>query len=173
MPCAIPLRHDFDAFTLRQLARRYGDNRQIRRLLALAAVYDGMNRTEAARIGGMDRQTLRDWVHRFNQDGPDGLTNREGAGRRRLLSDEQMRELARIVETGPDRETDSVVRWRRIDLVRIISERFAVTCSESVVSDYLAELGFTHISGRPQHPAQEPEVIEAFKKTSPTRSLHT
>ena len=103
MPCAIPLRHDFDAFTLRQLARRYGENWQIRRLLALAAVYEGMNRTEAARIGGMDRQTLRDWVHRFNQDGPDGLTNREGAGRRRLLSDEQMRELAHIAETGPDR----------------------------------------------------------------------
>ena len=169
MPTAIPLRFDFDAPILRRLARRCRDNRQIRRLLALAAVYEGMNRTDAARIGGMDRQTLRDWVHRFNEDGPDGLTNREGAGRPRLLSDEQMLELAQIVETGPDREINGVVRWRRIDLVRIISERFGVTCSQSVVSDYLAELGFSHISGRPLHPAQNPQVIEAFKKTLPIR----
>ena len=173
MPVAIPLRRDFDAPSLRQLSRRCSDNRQIRRLLALAAVYGGMNRAEAARIGGMDRQTLRDWVHRFNEDGPEGLTNREGAGRRRLLSDDQMEELAQIVETGPDQETDGVVRWRRIDLVRIIDERFGVACSESVISDYLAELGFTHISGRPRHPAQEPQVIEAFKKTLPTRWRRT
>ena len=173
MPAVIPLRGDFDAFSLRQLSRRCSDNRQIRRLLALAAVYDGMNRTEAARIGGMDRQTLRDWVHRFNEDGPDGLTNRKGAGRRRLLSDDQMRELAQIIETGPNQEIDGVVRWRRIDLVRIIDERFAVTCSQSVISDYLAELGFSHISGRPQHPAQEPQVIEAFKKNLLTRWRRT
>lgn len=132
-----------------------------------------MNQTDAARIGGMDRQTLRDWVHRFNEDGPDGLTNRAGVGRPRLLSDEQMLELAQIVETGPEREINGVVRWRRIDLVRMISERFGVTCSQSVVSDYLAELGFSHISGRPLHPAQDPQVIEAFKKTSPIRSQPT
>lgn len=173
MPAAIPLGGDFAAPTLRQLSRRCRDNRQIRRLLALAAVYDGMNRTEAARIGGMDRQTLRDWVLRFNEDGPEGLVNREGAGRPRLLSDEQMQELAQIVETGPNPKTDGVVRWRRIDLVRIIDERFGVTCSESVISDYLAALGFSHISGRPQHPAQEPQVIEAFKKTSPTHWRRT
>ena len=134
------------------------------------AVYDDLNRTEAARIGGMDRQTLRDWVLRFNADGPDGLTNRGGAGRPRLLNEKQMQELAQIVETGPDRETDGVVRWRRIDLVHVITERFGVKCSQSVVSDYLAELGFSHISGRPQHPAQDTQVIEAFKKTSLTRS---
>ncbi len=173
MSVAVPLRRDFDAVTLRGLARRCSDNRQIRRLLALAAIYDGMNRTEAARIGGMDRQTLRDWVHRFNEEGPDGLTNREGAGRPRLLSDEQMQELAQIVEAGPDREVDGVVRWRCIDLVRVIEEHFGVLCSDSVVWDYLAELGFSHISGRPQHPAQPPHVIEAFKKTSPTRWQRT
>ena len=118
MPAAIPLRRDFDAPTLRRLARRCRDNRQIRRLLALAAVSDGLNRTEAARIGGMDRQTLRDWVLRFNADGPDGLTNRGGAGRPRLLNEKQMQELAQIVETGPDRETDGVVRWRPIEIGR-------------------------------------------------------
>jgi transposase len=169
MSVAVPLRNDFDAPTLRGFAKSCRDNRQIRRLLALAAVYDGMSRTEAARVGGMDRQTLRDWVHRFNEDGPDGLTNREGAGRPRLLSDAQMQGLAQIVETGPDRETDGVVRWRRIDLVRVIEEHFGVTCSQSVISNYLVELGFSHISGRPQHPAQDPQVIAAFKKTSPTR----
>jgi len=104
MPAALLLRNDFNAVRLRRFARTCQDNRQIRRLLALAAVYDGMNRTQAARIGGMDRQTLRDWVHRFNEDGPDGLSNRKGAGRPRLLSDEQMRELSVIVETGPEWE---------------------------------------------------------------------
>ncbi len=110
--------------SLRGLARKCVDNRQIRRLLSLAAVYDGMNRTEAAKVGGMDRQTLRDWVPRFNEQGPDGLTNKQGAGRPRLITDEQMQELARIVEAGPDPQIDGVVRWRQIDLVRIIKERF-------------------------------------------------
>jgi transposase InsO family protein len=85
MGSAVPLRSDFDAVSLRRLAKRCTDNRQIRRLLAFAAVYDGMNRTEAARVGGMDRQSLRNWVHRFNEEGPEGLTNRKGAGRPRLL----------------------------------------------------------------------------------------
>ena len=102
MPASVPLRRDFDARHLRKLASRCKDARQSRRLLSLAAVYDGMSRGEAARIGGMDRQTLRDWVHRFNEEGPDGLTNRKGAGRTRYLSDVQMKELGEIVETGPD-----------------------------------------------------------------------
>jgi len=173
MPAAIPLRDDYDSSRLRRLSLRCRDNRQIRRLLALAAVYDGMSRTEGARIGGMDRQTLRDWVHRFNEKGPAGLINREGAGRPRLLSDEQMKELSHIVEAGPDQQSDGVIRWRHVDLVRVIDERFSVTCSKSVVGNYLSELGFSHISGRPQHPAQDPQIIDAFKKTSPTRSLHT
>ena len=84
MTRAVPFRQDFNAAKLRQISKRRSDPRQIRRLLALAAVYDGMSRTEAARIDGMDRQTLRDWVHRFNEEGPDGLTNRLGVGRPRL-----------------------------------------------------------------------------------------
>ena len=173
MAGGVPLRSDFDALSLRGIAKRCADNRQIRRLLALAAVYDGMSRTDAAHIGGMDRQTLRDWVHRFNEEGPDGLTNRLGAGRPRLLSDGQMRELSEIVETGPDLAHNGVVRWRRIDLVRVIAERFGVDCSERVITDYLAELGFSHISGRPKHPGQDSRVIEAFKKTSPPRLVPT
>jgi len=166
----VPIRSDFDAAALRRIAKRCTDNRQIRRLLALAAVYDGMNRTEAARVGGMDRQTLRDWVHRFNEAGPDGLRDRKGPARRRRLTEAQMRELADLVETGPDPEVDGVVRWRRIDLQRLIEERFGVTYNERTISKLLAALGFSHMSARPQHPAQDERVIEAFKKTSPTRS---
>ncbi len=169
MSVCIALRDDYDSTQLRSLAKASRDPRQVRRLLALAAVYDGMSRAEAAKVGGMDRQTLRDWAHRFNDEGPEGLKNRSGAGRRRLLTDEQMQELSVIVETGPDPERDGVVRWRRVDLKRVIEERFGVSYSERTISDLLAALSFSHISGRPQHPKQDPRVIEAFKKTSPAR----
>jgi transposase len=170
---AIALRDDFDAATLRVLARRSHDVRQSRRLLALAAVYDGMSRGEAARIGGMDRQTLRDWAHRFNAEGPEGLKNRAGAGRKRRLTEAQMQALAEIVETGPDRAVDGVVRWRRIDLKLVIEERFGVVYSERAISDLLAQLAFSYISGRPQHPRQDEAVLEAFKKTSRACSRRT
>ena len=173
MGSSVPLRDDYCAADLRGMAKRSCNNRQIRRLLALAAVYDGMLRTQAARLGGMDRQTLRDWVHRFNELGPDGLTNAKGAGRPRSLNAEQMLALAQIVEAGPDPHIDGVVRWRCVDLVRVIAERFGVECSQRSMSDYLAELGFSNISGRPQHPKQDVRVIEAFKKTSPIRLKHT
>ena len=167
MPGTVLLRTDYDGAKLRGIAKSCTDPRQIRRLLALAAVYDGMSRADAARVGGMDRQTLRDWVHRFNGEGPDGLVNRKGAGRPPLLNDEQMRMLGEIVETGPDPARDGVVRWRRIDLVRVIEARFGVRCSERVISNFLSALDFSHISARPQHPKQEARVMEAFKKTSP------
>ena len=169
----IQLRDDYDAAELRRLAKQSRNNRQIRRLLALAAVYDGMSRTDAAQVGGMDRQTLRDWVHRFNAEGPDGLTDRARPGRECLLSDAQMAELARIVETGPDPAVDGVVRWRRIDLKRVIEARFGVVYSERSISDLLARLAFSHISGRPQHPEQDERVIAGFKKTSRARSPRT
>jgi transposase len=170
---AISLRDDYDAAELRALVKRSRDVRQARRLLALAAVYDGMRRAEAARIGGMDRQTLRDWAHRFNAEGPDGLKNRAGAGRRRRLTEAQMQALAEIVETGPDPKVDGVVRWRRIDLKRVIEERFGVVYSERAISDLLARLAFSYISGRPRHPRQDERVLEAFKKTSRARSPRT
>ena len=173
MPSTVQLRDDYDATHLRVVAKRSRDPRQIRRLLALAAVYDGMSRADAAKVGGMDRQTLRDWAHRFNEGGPAELTNRPGAGRRRQLTDDQMEELAEIVETGPDPAVDGVVRWRRVDLKRVIEQRFGVVYCERTISDLLAELSFSHISGRPQHPRQDPRVLKAFKKTSPARSQPT
>ena len=167
MSVCIALRDDYDSIELRCLAKHSRYPRQVRRLLALAAVYDGMSRAEAAKVGGMDRQTLRDWAHRFNDEGADGLKNRPGAGRPRLLTDEQMGELSVIVETGPDPEIDGVVRWRRVDLKRVIEERFGVIYSERAISDLLVALSFSHISARPQHPKQDQRVIEAFKKLPP------
>ena len=167
MPTALPLRCDFDGETLRGLARRGRDSNRSWRLLSLAAVYDGMSRGDAARVGGMDRQTLRHWVRRFNKDGPDGLFDRWSPGPLRRLSDDQLREFATIVETGPDVQTDGVVRWRRVDLQAIIKERFGVEYGARWVSQILHDLGFSHMSARPQHPKQNAKVIKAFKKTSP------
>ena len=170
MPAAIAVRDDYTASELRKLAAGAKDANQGRRLLALAAIYDGMSRAEAAKIGGMDRQTLRDWVHRFNEQGPDGLANRPLPGRQGWLSADQLQELAEIVETGPDPETDGVVRWRRIDLQRVIDERFGVVYAERSISKLLADLCFVRISARPQHPGQSPKMIAAIKKTSRARS---
>jgi transposase len=167
MAAALELRTDYSAGELRRLAKRATDNNQSRRLLSLAAVLEGMSRTDAARIGGMDRQTLRDWVHRFNALGPDSLVDRHAGGVAPRLSEQQKAELAGIVEAGPDRAMDGVVRWRRIDLKRVIKERFGVDYHERHVGTILKRLGFSHMSARPRHPAQNGEIIEAFKKTSP------
>jgi transposase len=164
LSAAIGLRQDFNAATLRRLATTVKDADQVRRLLALAAVYDGKDREEAARVGGMDRQTLRDWVHRFNERGPDGLINVKAPGRRPTLSKEQMEELGRLVEAGPDPEKDGVARWRCVDLKRVLGARFGVDLSEVSLGRVLRKLGFSHISARPQHPKQDPEAIASFKK---------
>jgi transposase len=169
MGSAVQVRTDYSAAALRRLARISKDTRQSRRLLSLAAVLDGMNRTDAARIGGMDRQTLRDWVHRFNEAGPDGLLDTWSSGPEPRLSPDRQAELADIVETGPDPAVDGVVRWRRVDLQRIIKLRFGVDYHERHISTLLKRLGFSHMSARPRHPAQNAETIEAFKKTSRAR----
>ncbi|NIO41006.1 MAG: helix-turn-helix domain-containing protein [Burkholderiales bacterium] len=164
MPAAIVLRDDYDAGKLRALARRCRDAKQSRRLLSIAAVYDGMSRSEAAKVGGMDRQVLRDWVLRFNTEGPEGLVDRKPPGARRRLSDEQLTDLSSIIEAGPQ---DGLVRWRCCDLQALIEERYGVCYKQRAVGYLLKQLGFSRISGRPQHPKQDARVIEAFKKTSP------
>ncbi len=160
------IRSDFNAAQLRLLASRSRDANQARRLLSLALIYDGMNRKDAATLGGMDRQTLRDWVLRFNDLGPDGLLNRKSCGRRSRLSKDQLKDLERLVEAGPDLEKDGVVRWRAIDLQQVIEARFGVTYGQRHVMKLLNRLGFSHISARPQHPKQDGSIIDAFKKTS-------
>jgi transposase len=166
MGSAVKLREDYSASDLRRLAKRSKDANQSRRLLSLAAVREGKDRAEAARIGGMDRQTLRDWVHRFNAQGPDGLLDHHYEGPKTRLTPAQLAQLSEIVETGPDPKTDGVVRWRRIDLKAVIEARFGVAYHERSVGKLLKALGFSHISARPRHPGQDARVIEAFKKTS-------
>ena len=166
MGAAVSLREDFEAEELRRLAAKAKAGGQARRLLALAVVRDGLNRTEAARLGGMDRQTLRDWVHRFNQHDPDGLLDVKPSGRPPRLSAEQKELLRQLVEAGPDPQRDGVVRWRCVDLKRIVGQRFGVDLSEVSPGRVLKTLGFSHIRARPRHPVQDPQAITAFKKTS-------
>jgi transposase len=169
MPAAVRMRTDFSAGELRRLAAATKNANQSRRLLSLAAVLDGMSRTEAARIGGMDRQTLRDWVHRFNERGPEGLKDTWSKGNPSRLSPDQQAELAQLVETGPDRALHGGVRWRRVDLRRLIAERFGVAYHERTVGKILHQLGFSHVSARPRHPAQDERIMAEFKKTSRPR----
>jgi transposase len=170
MGSAVELRTDYSATDLRRLAAASRDANQSRRLLSLAAVRDGMNRTEAAKIGGMDRQTLRDWVHRFNERGPDGLKDNWRRDVPARLSAAQLARLSMLVETGPDKAVHGVVRWRRVDLQRVIAEEFGVAYHERSVGRLLKQLGFSHMSARPRHPKQDGETIAAFKKTSRARS---
>ena len=163
MPAAVKLREDFSAAELRALARRAKDVNQSRRFCRwrrFATVRTGA----AAKIGGMDRQTLRDWVHRFNASGPEGLFDHWTDGPKPRLSAEQLAELAKIVEAGPDREKDGVVRWRRVDLKRVIAEKFGVDFHERYVGTLLKKLGFSHISARPRHPAQDGGSSRPIKK---------
>jgi transposase len=167
MSAAIAVRDDFEAEELRGFAKRAKNANQARRLLAIAAILDGMDREEAALIGGMDRQTLRDWVYRFNGQGPDGLINIKPRGRRPRLSDEQKQKLCDLVEAGPDPQKDGVTRWRCVDLKRVLGQQFGVDLSEVRLGRILKELGFSHISARPRHPAQDVQAIATFKKTFP------
>jgi transposase len=131
---------------------------QARRLLAIALVLEGASRADAARSTGMDRQTLRDWVHRFNAAGPDGLVDRKAPGRQRRLAPEQQQELARCLETGPDLAQDGVVRWRLVDLCALVERRFDVRYQERGLGKLVAALGFARISARPKHPRSAPKA---------------
>jgi transposase len=163
---AIAVRTDFAAVEVRRLARRAKDSDQVRRLLAIAAVLDGASRAEAAKVGGMDRQTLRDWVIRFNEQGPDGLINIPAPGAPAKLNTEHRAFLARIVDEGPTPPIHGVVRWRACDLIMRLHEEFGISVSDDTVYRALKDLGFSHVSARPRAYKQDPEAIEAFKKTS-------
>ena len=160
-------RTDLSAEELRSQARRAKDGDQACRLVALAFVLEGASRTAAARAGGMDRQTLRDWVIRYNEAGVAGLRDRPRSGRRPRLNAEQLAELARLVEQGPDIEVHRVVRWRCVDLQAEIKARFGVELSERQVGRLLGQLKFTRLSVRPRHPQTDEAAQQAFKKTSP------
>ena len=168
MGAAIELRDDFDADALRRLAKRSRDGSQSRRLLALASIYDGKRRSDAARLGGVGLQIVRDWVLRFNAEGPDGLFDRKAPGPRRKLTDEQRAALAEIVEAGPIPAIHGVVRWRRRDLAQWLCDEFGVSLDETTVGRELRRMGYAKLSARPRHYAQNEYAVEEFKKTSPS-----
>ena len=175
MGSPVSLRDDFDAAALRSLARRTRDASQGRRLLALAkAIYDGGSRGDAARIGSVGLQTVRDWVLRFNAAGPAGLVDGKAPGQTPKLNEAQRQALARIVESGPIPAVHGVVRWRLIDLAQWVWEEYRVSVSKQTLSRELRAMDFRKLSARPRHRAQNEHALEAFKKTSPPswRILH-
>lgn len=167
MPGLAITRLDLSSEALRRRSVRVSDADVARRLLALALVLEGGSRSDAARSCGMDRQTLRDWVHRYNAQGVAGLSNRKAPGAKAKLSAAQEAEVASWVRAGPELAEDGVVRWRRCDLARKIERRFGVILAERSVGGLLRRLGFRRLSVRPQHPQQDAEALEAHKKTLP------
>jgi transposase len=163
----LPLRSDFDAFSLRAAARKTKNAGQARRLLALAAIYDGATRAEAAAIGGVTRQIVRDWVVKFNAYGPTGLIDRKAPGQPSRLNDSHRAALARIVEAGPTPAIHGVVRWRVVDLCQWIWDQFGISIARQTLSRELRDMGYRRLSARPRHHAQAVGAIEDFKKASP------
>jgi len=159
-----------DIKELRRLARREKSGRVAARMFAIANVLSGMSREMSARLAGMDRQTLRDWAHRFNAGGVEGLRDRKRSGRPNELGEEGRQKLCARVEQGPDPDKDGLARWRCVDLKAWIEKEYGVSYHENSVSRILRELGFSHVSVRPEHPEADPVLMEDFKKTSPQKS---
>jgi transposase len=166
MGAAVRLREDYEAAQLRVLAKRSENAAQTRRLLALSAIYDGGSRTEAAKIGGVGLQTVRDWVLAFNAEGPASLIDGKAPGKAPLLDADKRQALARIVESGPIPAAHGVVRWRLVDLAQWVFDQFAISISKQTLSRELRALGFRKLSARPRHHAQDGEAVAAFKKIS-------
>ena len=164
----VAVRTDLAAAEVRGLAKSAATPDQARRLLAIALVLEGANREDAARNTGMDRQTLRDWVHRFNAAGPAGLVDRKAPGRQRRLTQVQLDELVGCLGSGPTIERDGVVRWRLTDLCALVERRFGVRYQERGMGKLVRALGFSRISARPQHPKSDPAAQAEFKKNCPT-----
>jgi transposase len=167
MGAAITLRSDYEADGLRRLAKCSKDADQSRRLLALAAIYDGVKRKDAARIGDVSPQVIRDWVLRFNAGGPPGLIDPKAPGKPPKLDDSQRQALAAIVEAGPIPAIHGVVRWRLSDLRQWIWQEFGISMDETTVSRELKGMNFVKLTARPRHHAQNELLLDDFKKTSP------
>ena len=161
-------REGMSAADLRREAARGRDADAARRMLAIALVLDGRSREDAAEACGMDRQTLRDWVHRYNAEGLAGLANRRAPGPAPRLSAGQEAAVDRWVEQGPELERDGVVRWRCRDLRARIGREFGVGLHERTVGKLLAKLRFRRLSVRPRHPQSDPAAQAAFRGASPT-----
>ena len=159
-------RLEHTAVELRRQAREH-EGRVACRILAIAPVLDGLSRREAAQLCGMDRQTLRDWVHRYNADGVAGLSSRTSSGRPAALSSEQMTQLKSLVVAGPDPTKHGVVRWRCADLQIVLREAFKVEVHERTVGKLLRRLHLPRLQPRPHNPKLDLAAQEAFKKTLP------
>lgn len=163
---ALSLRDDFGSAQLKRAARRSDNADQVRRLLTLAAIYDGVSRVEAARTGGVTRQIVRDWVERFNEGGYDALIARKAPGKPPLLNPVQRAALAQVVEDGPLPAIDGVVRWRLVDLAQWVFETFRISISRQTLGRELRAMRYRKLSARPRHHAQAAGAVEAFKKRS-------
>jgi transposase len=159
-------RTEHSAPDFRRLASREKDGQVVRRLLALAMVLEGHSRGDAASMNGMDRQTLRDWVHRYNADSVAGLISRVGAGPAPVLNEAEMVELRELVVNGPDPAIDDVVRWRCVDLRDKVAQRYAVYVHKRTVAKWLGKMEMTRLQPRPLHPKKDAAAQEAFKKPS-------
>ena len=165
MGTAVLLRGDFNGASLRALAKKSRDGNRTRRLVAIAEIYDGGSRSDAARIGGVGLQTIRDWVLRFNARGPDGLVDGKAPGQRSKLGDDHRHVLAAMVEAGPIPAIHGVVRWRLIDLAQWIFEEYRISVTKQILSRELCAMGYRKLSARPRHHARD-EAAAALKKTS-------
>ena len=161
---ALAIRDDIGSAELRRQARRESDGRISARLIAIANALEGMDRASAARLAGMDRQTLRDWVHRYNVEGIAGLCNRPAPGRRPKLSEGQMATLKAVVLAGPDPAVEKIARWRVADLCRWVEEHWGVGYSETGMLRVLWSLDLSHRKTRPRHPQSSAKAQQAFKK---------
>ena len=166
MAIPVSLRGDFKASQLRAVARKTKDGPQARRLLTLAAIYDGATRTEAAKIGGVTLQIIPDWVMRFNARGASGLLDGKSPGQPTRLNDVQRQAIVRMIESGPIPAIHGVVRWRLIDLSQWVYEEFRITVAKQTLSRELRAMGYRKLSARPRHHAQAEGAIEDFKKSS-------
>jgi transposase len=162
----IPLRSDFDAAVLRQLARRTKDGPQARRLLALASIYEGASRAEAAQVGSVTRQIVRDWVVKFNALGPEGLMDRKPPGVPSRLNDMHRAALVAVIESGPIPAVHGVVRWRLVDLIQWLWDEFQITISKQTLSREIRALDYRKLSARPRHHEKSEAQVAAFKKPS-------
>ena len=162
----VPLRSDFDAAGLRATARKSKNGPQARRLLALAAIYDGASRTQAARMGGVTLQVVRDWVVKFNAHGPEGLIDRKPPGQPSRLTQTHRAALATQLDEGPIPAIHGVVRWRLVDLMQWLWEEFRVSISKQTLSRELRAMGYRKLSARPRHHEKSEAAVAAFKKTS-------
>ena len=165
MAAPISLRGDFDGPMLRALVLAEKAGSVTRRLLSLVTIYDGGSRAEAARLGGVGLQTIRDWVLRFNFRGPDGLVDGKSTGHPSKLNDEQRRALVAMVEAGPTPAVHGVVRWRLIDLAQWVFDEYRISVTKQILSRELRALGYRKLSARPRHHAHDEAAVAAFKKS--------